>query len=376
MIAVAWMPFALTTLWVAPPVQQSGVGPSFSCTSAGTAIERAICADPVLAAQDRTMAQLFAVAKQGALGNGASNQLAAQRTALQDMRACAAPRASEPVAACLSTGYAARNQELAIAALLAAPARALPVLRANDPVFAPILEAVQLWAEAPVDANWSAPERARSRARIATLLIPYLKALQTNADQSYGNAILTDPAGDRIVVRTIDDLFRSERHFAAFLNVLGPYLDEPKLPGMPRDLPCAAIVRHPQLLAATGPVFGSTMDNFVLRNDCHDSLPPLPALDALVKKLYAAWPPCEGTIRFALYRGFSQDVDRARLGLAPATNDRALPKRKGVGAADVAAAERALAAYYVAHLHAAPTAAATKARRALLPILAGAQACD
>lgn len=339
-------------------------------------MEKAICADPKLSAQDREMAQLFAIAKQGAFGSGASNQLAAQRTALQAMRACAAPRASEPLAACLGARYAVRNQRLAIAALIVAPATSLPLLRARDPAFAPILEAVQLWSEAPVDANWSAPERARSRARIATLLQPYLKALQTNADQSFGNSILSDPVNDGIAVRTIDDLFRSERHFSAFLNVLGPYLDEPKLAGMPRDLPCAAIVRHPKLLAANGPVFGSTMDNFVLRNDCSESLPPLPSLDALVKKLNAHWPECEGTIRFAIYSGFNQDVDRARLGSPIATKAKALPSRKGVSPADTAAAERELAAYYVANLHAAPAAAATMARTALLPILEGAHACD
>lgn len=376
MNAVALMPFVLTALTVAAPAPQRNAGPSFSCASAATAIEKAICGDPALAAQDRTMAQLFGIAKRGAFGSGASNQLAAQRTALQEMRACVGPRASQPLATCLNTHYAVRNQELAIAALLAAPAEALPVLRAGDPAFAPILEAVQRWAEAPANANWSAPERARSRARIATLLQPYLTALQTNADRSFGNAILSDPSGDGVAVRTIDDLFRSDRHFAAFLNVLGPYLDAPKRPGMPRDLPCAAIVRHPQLLAANGPVFGSTMDNFVLRNDCGDSLPPLPALDALVKKLHAHWPPCEGTIRFAIYSGFSQDVDRARLGMATASNAKALPKRKGIGPADLAAAERALAAYYGANLHVSPIAAAKMARDALLPILEGAHACD
>ncbi|MGC6547664.1 hypothetical protein ACP0HG_27050, partial [Escherichia coli] len=78
--------------------------------------------------------------------------------------------------------------------------------------------------------------------------------------------------------------FRSDRHFAAFLNVLGPYLDEPRLSGAPRTLPCAAIVRHPKLLEATGPAFGSTLDNFIFRNDCRDTLPPLPSLDALQTK--------------------------------------------------------------------------------------------
>lgn len=74
--------------------------------------------------------------------------------------------------------------------------------------------------------------------------------MQTNADQSFGSSVLSDLGTDGIAVRNIDDLFHSERHFAAFLNVLGPYLNEPELSRMPRDLPCAAIVCHPEDLVA------------------------------------------------------------------------------------------------------------------------------
>jgi hypothetical protein len=360
----------------AEPDQVSGSGPSFSCSLATTAIEKTICADPKLSALDRQMAQLFALAKQGAFSTGTSNQLRAQRTALHQMGACAAAQASQPIAVCLKEHYVVRNQELAIGALTKTPTTALPVLRTGDPAFAPILEAVQLWSEAPMDANWSAPERAQRRDRIAALLQPYLTTLRTSADQSFGSSILSDPGTDGIAVRKIDDLFHSERHFAAFLNVLGPYLNEPKLSRMPRDLPCAAIVRHPKLLDATGPVFGSTMDNFVLRNDCSASLPPLPSLDALVTKLNARWPECQGTIRYAAYGTFNRAVDQARLGFAPAAKTWSLPARKGVTKADTATVQADLTAYYVTNLHQSPSAAAKMARDALLGILQNAHACD
>lgn len=360
----------------AASAQQAGTGPSFACAAATTPVEKAVCADPVLAGLDREMAQLFGIAKLSAFGSGPSNQLAAQRAALKTLRNCTNPGAEQPLARCLQRLYGVRTQQLAIAALISAPATALPILRRQDPAFAPILEAVQLWTEAPVDADWSATQRIPRRDRIAALLQPYLTALQTKDTQSFGNAILRDPGQDGIAVTNIKDIFRSDRHFAALLQVLGPYLGESEIPGMPRDLPCAAIVRHPALLAATGPVFGSTMDNFVLGNDCQASLPPLPLLEALQAKLYRGWPQCEGTIRFALYRGFAHDIDEARLGRAKPAKAKALPARKGATKADVAGVERELAAYYETYLHRTPAAAASSARDALAQILDDAQLCD
>lgn len=374
MLLLALAPLVLA----APPVPaslQTGTAPSFACTAAAAPVEKAICADPSLAALDREMGQLFGLARQSSFGAGPSNQLAAQRTALREIRACDAPKAARPLRACLEQRYATRNQALAIAVLISAPATALPVLRRGDPGFAPILEAVQLWSEAPVDARWDAPERARARARITSLLQPYLTALQTSADQSYGNSILRDPGADGVAVKTIADVFRSDRHFAAFLNVIGPYLDEPNVSGMPRTLPCAAIVRHPALLRATGPVFGSTLDSFILGNDCRETLPPLPALDALEAKLWQRWPPCDGTIRFSFFRGFASDIDRARLGASPRAGKSALPARKGVTAADTARAERELAAHYVRYLHQDGASAARAARDAMVEIMTDAHAC-
>ncbi len=64
--------------------------------------------------------------------------------------------------------YARRNNDLAIALALSAPDRALPIIRRNDPVFAPVIEAISLWASEPRDADWSKPERAGKRRQILT----------------------------------------------------------------------------------------------------------------------------------------------------------------------------------------------------------------
>ncbi|MBB5711044.1 hypothetical protein [Sphingomonas xinjiangensis] len=83
-------------------------------------------------------------------------------------------------------------------------------------------------------------------------------------------------------MRDIDDLFRSERHFVAFLNVLGPFLDEPRLSAMPRDLPCAAIVRTRSCSAPPARYSDRPWTTIVPGNDCSAILPPLPSLHALV----------------------------------------------------------------------------------------------
>ncbi|MFT4053826.1 MAG: hypothetical protein QM681_04925 [Novosphingobium sp.] len=99
------------------------------------------------------------------------------------------------------------------------------ILHRLDPQFAPVLEAVALWVREPVDADWSGPERTGVRTRISALLSPYLSRMSTDEGQSFGWSILSEPYGASPKVKTMSDLFASDRHFAVFLNVLGPYLD-------------------------------------------------------------------------------------------------------------------------------------------------------
>ncbi|VWX51298.1 lysozyme inhibitor LprI family protein [Novosphingobium sp. 9U] len=353
--------------------------PSFACTAARTQVEQAICEDADLAAADRKMAELFALAKTSAFGRGPSNQLPAQREALRTIRACGTAGKSIPLKRCIAAAYATRNAELAVAVLVASPDTALPVLRQLDPGAAPLLEATALWAAEPVDADWSAATRRGARATITRLLRPYMAAMQNDENQSFGRSILTEPGADGVAVRSVDDLFVSDRHFANFLNVLGPYLPEldagSLLTNDRRTLPCAAIVRHPALLQATGPVFGSTMDNFVLDADCEQTLPPTPALTALSDKLLKAWPECDGTIRFAAYRGFETSMQMARLGRVEGSNRKSVPKRTGVSAAEIEAARVELAAYYRSYLGQSVSTAQALARSAIAMILDDAHEC-
>ncbi|KMS59313.1 hypothetical protein V474_08855 [Novosphingobium barchaimii LL02] len=349
--------------------------PSFSCASAQSTVEKAICADPALAAADRDMAALFALARQSAFGSGPSNELVTQRQTLKDMRDCEKTVGTVLMSKCLAAIYRNRNGELATAVLMRAPETALPILRRVDAGFAPVLEATALWAGEPVNAKWSAPERMAKKKRIMALLQPYLTKLRTNEDQSFGWSILSNPGVSAPTVARIEDIFLSDRHFAALLNVLGPYLPEDSGTVITRTLPCAAIVRHPALLEATDSVFGSTMDNFVLRSDCEQTLPPAPALSALDSKINDTWPKCEGTIRFAAYRSYGNALSAARLGRTDHAGapDAAAPNR--VSLAEIDAARRELVRYYATYLGKSSSDATITANDAIAALLSAAHSC-
>ncbi|EGD59856.1 hypothetical protein Y88_2295 [Novosphingobium nitrogenifigens DSM 19370] len=336
-----------------------------------------ICNITDLADSDNTMASLFALSRVSAFGSGQSNELAAQREVLKQMRDCARPASSSAIADCLRGRYEQRNNDLAIAALMRAPDVALPVLRRTDPAFAPVFEAVSIWAAEPAGANWADPALNGKRQRITALLTPLMANLLSTDS---GRTMLSDPETGAQTVKGVDDIFVSENRFAMFLNVLGPFMPEddgPVTSGKSRrSLSCAAIIRHPALLAATASAFGSTLDNFVLDTDCAQTLPPMPQLAALDAKLNHAWPQCEGTIRFAAYRIYATALDAARLGMAPRDENARAPSRRGVTPADIAAARRELAASYQANLGKPPATAAAMAADAINGILASAQECE
>lgn len=353
-------------------------GPSFSCSGSLSPTEQAICADPALSAADREMAALYALSRESAFGRGPSNQLAAQRAAVKSMRTCGdGASATLDINKCLARLYRERNAQLALAIVMQAPDTALPALRRADPEFAPLVEAIALWAAEPVDADWAAPTRATSRARIAALLAPYLTDLQTNPDQSFGWSILSGEGADWPRVAATDDLFRSERHFKAFLNVMGPYVtrnDQADL--LQRNLPCAAILRHPTLLDATDALFGSSLDMFVFGSDCADTLPPTPRLNALNDAILDSWPGCDGSIRFAASTHYRFLLDAARLGLNPdaAGDEPVVPD--GVPPAAVQAAREEMAQYYTSFLDKSPADAARLAGDTIAALTAGAHRCE
>lgn len=358
--------------------QAPAPSPSFACTAARTPTEQAICHDPRLAMADSRMARLYAAAQVSAFGSGTANQRSDQLAWLRERAACDTPDPSIHATRedCLLVRYRQRNRDLAIAALLTAPVLALATLRELDPQGAPLFAAIQTYADAPAKTDWSAPALAPRRTEIITLLTPAFAALQGKEEQGYGRSILTD-----LHVASPEDALRSEASFAAAIKVLSTYVDGGFTPAV--TMPCTAIVRHPGLIEATTAIYGSTLDNFVPRTDCETALPPLPRLGTLLTRIHATWPRCEGTIRFAAYRGFATAVDMARLGdrgvvevLGDVGRGNALPLLRRVNRTMVDAAARELTAYYMQQrrLGAAPAAKLAQDRMRL--ILQRGHTCD
>jgi uncharacterized protein len=352
------------------------VSPSFSCARATGAVEAAICETPALAAADRDMALLYAANRLSAFGTGPSNELPEQRRSLQAMQDCAAKRTNQTLVDCLRSLYDNRNAELATAAVIRAPSLALPVLRRTDPGFAQILEALQIWSSEPQDSDWSVPTRAAKRSRVLALLKLTITGVLTDKDNYLAQEFLVDPAPGAISVKRVEDVLMSDRHFALFLNILGSVSIDDSNTNARRVLPCMAIVRHPGLLSATGPIFGSTMDNTVLNSDCDQTLPPTPVLSAFDAKLKKTWPQCDGTIRFAAYRTYQVALDAARLGVAEHDPAASSPSLDGIRPSDIAAVRNELTGYYSRYLGKSHASANAMSRDAINALLKDAHECD
>jgi uncharacterized protein len=288
--------------------------PSFDCSVAKTSVERTICNDPKLADADLRMAKLYAAAQLSAFGKGVSNQRAAQRDWVQSRNGCASIKAdgtnSYTINTCVSQSYRERNAALAVAVLFDAPDLANASLRIDYPKMAPLYEALQLYMAKPVGEGWSMAAHRESLIKAKALLTPYFTDMQADANKSYGWSVLS---GEAV---SAEDSLSSDAKMAAALSIITVYIDnEDRVGGQP--FPCVAIVKRPEMISAAAPYFGSTLDNFLMRPDCENSLPAQPRLNALREVLNSFWgEECdEGTIRFATYRGYAQTVTSARIGL-------------------------------------------------------------
>ena len=350
--------------------------PSFNCSLAKEVIEQTICGDPKLAEADAVMARLFAASRTSAFGHGPSNELSVQRQWLKEREDCRVldRQVYKSRAECLAGRYDNRNQELAVATLLSEPALALETLRKTDPDAAPLYEAIILYLNGPAEWTW---DRSPERQRMLKLLQPYAEKFATDDDASFGRDILANSG-----IKGADDALKSELNFIEFLQISSAYLNSPPTP---RSLPCAAIVRRPELLSASAATFGSTFDNFIFYPDCATTLPPLPRLDRLIKQIDNTWPDCDGTIRFSAYRTFRLAENEARVASleeihqlmkSPDARQRdRMPRLKGVPPTLVEAAIAELAAYYQRYQEATPAEARLFARLKVHDLVASGHSC-
>jgi uncharacterized protein len=323
------------------------VKPSFDCAAANDVIDQTICGDAGLAEADVTMARLYAAARVSAFGQGASNEISAQRDWLKERADCRVvdKRIYKSRSECLTGRYANRNHELAVASLFTEPELAMATLRKLDPEAASLYEVIVTDASAPARTNWTTSPQ---RSHLLKLLQPYFDQFRTDEQLSFGRDILYDAK-----IRGPADTLNSEENLIEFLQITSAYL---KTDPIPRPFPCAAIVRRPELLDATAAIFGSSLDNFIFYPDCWETLPATPQLERLRDQINKTWPNCDGTIRFSAYRMFGQTVNGARAAGAKEIVDYAkrvgtrrnvrTPRLEGVPPALAEAALAELATYY------------------------------
>lgn len=363
-IAVASFAVAAAGAGLASP-SGAADGPSFSCAAAPGPIEAAICADPALAARDRTLMALFAAARVSAAGVGPSNELARQRQWLaQRDRDCAAAAAG---AACLATSYDERLYDLALAALFTAHAAAMAELRRQTPADAQIYEAIYQYA--------TVSDAEARIAAVAPLIAPTFAATRIHPAQDVPGAgqVPAEPEARFEQIPTPEAAAGSDGNFAIFLAVAFQWA----MDGERAKLPCGALVRRPGLMAALGGRFDPT-------TDCEDALPPTPAFDRLLESAVSAAPPCEGTIRIDIGAAWQAAMTANRLNLPDAqrhflTGDRtqtpAARRLRRKASAQIAAASAELAHYYSAYFGLGPAAASAKAAEVMDEAVSGGPAC-
>jgi uncharacterized protein len=353
--------------------------PSFDCSAAKGSVEKAICADPKLADADRRMAKLYSAAQLSAYGKGVSNQRAAQRDWVQSRNGCAEVNAvgkpdspeDNPVRNCVLRSYRERNAALAVAIVLDQSDLALASLRIDYPKMAPLYEALVLYMAKPVNENWSMAAHRESQVKAKTLLQPYFADLEKDPDKNYGWSVLSGES------QSAEDSLSSDQKMAATLSLLVVYIDNDDSVGGP-PFPCAALVKRPEMISAAVPYFGSTLDNFLMRPECEDSLPAQPRLNALHKVLNAFWgDDCDqGTIRFATYRAYAQLVTSARVGLPVGEGKTKRMERRGLSPVYAKTAFAELSDQYQRYRGLNKTEAEKRARYWLGEIVQSAGECD
>ena len=348
------------------------------CTKASDAVDKAICANDEIKAQDKTMAELYAAAKVNMFGNGPSGEIAEQRKWLASRKDCfkgtatAAPQ-------CLADLYKSRNVELALAVMPTAPEKSLQVLRDQKVTAVPAIEALTIFASEPDGSDWSNSKLEAKRKQILDLAAATFQLSLKEDDDSnpYGKTV--KDLLDDYQLMSPDDILKSSNAFGKFIRAAAWGTEN-------ATLPCGYVVTHPGLLDATEPFFGATPDNQIINSNCVAMAPPTPQFTALVKQINAGWPQCEGSIMAEAYRSFHLAVDEA---LAPSekliqefepakskpAHDEAHVLR-GVGKSAIQSAAHELVIYYTKYLMATQDKASAYATAQIAHVLKDGQQCE
>lgn len=346
-----------------------------NCSKANSYVDKLICTNADVKAQDDAMAELYAAARVNIYGKGQSGEIANQKHWLATHALCL-PLVEAKRITCVLDQYKSRNLELAFSAMPRAPEAALKVLRAQNIDTEPYYEALTIFTSEPDGVDWLAPALSAKREKIEKLVAPAFAANKKNQDaesDGHFNSLLFEDAS----VTTPDDILKSSRNFAGFFRAVTYDAQTP--------LPCGYVVSHQGLLDATNSYFGATSDNFIVQTDCDVTAPTAPKFNALIKQINDQWPQCDGTIRFAAYREFAVVVDRVLSPSARAIEDfkptAPLTKEEehplvGVYPKVITAAKLEMTDYYMKYLGVTQTKAALFAKGKIADVLDHGQQCE
>jgi uncharacterized protein len=364
----------LTALAILAPLafSQATKAEGIDCSIATNYMDKIVCTNVDIKAQDAVMAELFAVARVNIFGKGPSGEIARQKTWLSNRKTCLV-LAEDKRADCVLGRYKTRNLELAFSAMPKAPEAALKVLREQKIETAPAYEALTIFASEPDGADWFSPALRVKQSRIVELISPVISEIQKIGDADHPDKHFASELFNDANISKASDFLKSNHNFAGFLRAATFESEGP--------LPCGYVTTHQELLEATNANFGASPDNSIMNSDCSVTAPPTPKFQTLLKKIWASWPPCDGTIRFAAYRNFNVSADRV---LSPSA--RAIENYKptkveeqnliGVNKKTIRAAELEMTAYYVKYLGATQTKAALFAKGKIADLMNAGHQCE
>jgi uncharacterized protein len=362
----------LAPLAFCQPAKAEGI----DCSKATNYMDKIVCANADVKAQDATMAQLYAVARVNMFGKGPSGEIARQKIWLSNWNNCAA-LAADKRADCVLDQYKTRNFQLAFSAMPKAPEAALKVLRDQKIETAAVYEALTIFASEADGADWFSPALREKQAKIIELISPVIEELKKEVDAEHPNKrFATQLLGDAGISKATDVL-ASSGGFAGFLRAATFESQAP--------LPCGYVITHQALLDSTNAYFGATPDNSIMKTDCGAMAPATPKFHALLELIDHNWPQCDGTIRFAAFRSYSVAIDRVLTPSAKAIENFKfeLPRKQevqhtleGVSRKSTTDAETEMANYYSKYLSVTHAKARTFAKSKIADVLYRGHQCE
>jgi uncharacterized protein len=246
--------------------------PSFDCSKATDPVDKMVCSDNALAAADAAMAAQYA--RLIASGNPQKPNFILLQRAWLRQRSKTCDLAATNAAVCLRALYERRRD------FLSNVANNTAMKTAQKGVDASVRDdAIQLMVSEPRTAEKVLRTDPSLEAKAGLAMVLGLTGDNPAAHKGEIDKLFAEIAakGDN------KDLLEDKAHYDGSAASMTPFIQA--VGGV--DIPCAMIARHPDLINALNPYYGSTRDNFLPHADCEDADYPIPAsVEVLSHRLF------------------------------------------------------------------------------------------